>query len=480
MYVVKLFEDFEDKEGLTIHSPFALGAKLNSAKLKTKLKGIDEFSFSLNLKNPGFGKVKPLVSLVAIILEKTGKIVFSGRVLKPTHSMSSDGSFTQEYICESILAYLYDSTQRYLEMKNTNIEAYFTKVIENHNKFVESHKRFKVGRINAKNTTGTKHRWIGYDKTYDTIRDLLDKEGGYLVLREEESGTYLDYVDVPGVVSNTKIEIKKNLKSVTREIDTTNIVTRVVPLGEALETSDSEVSKRLTITNINGGLDYLDNIPLQREFGIIEESVIWDEAAGSSDLLEKGKAYVKNQTSVATEVWNVSALDLSIAGYKLEGFEVGNSYIIVNPLISVEEPLLVLEKDLDLLNPSSSSLVFGEKQKTLSQYQVDSKKMKAELSQVKGSVMSQQAKVTRLNDDILSVSESLSAVQKDLENANLTDIANRLQLIQDSLQNIEVNYATATSLEIVRNALLAETSKQTLINAQIEARLLALEGGTIK
>ncbi|HAB7655815.1 TPA_asm: hypothetical protein GYP06_08255 [Listeria monocytogenes] len=189
---------------------------------------------------------------------------------------------------------------------------------------------------------------------------------------------------------------------------------------------------------------------------------------------------MKNQTSVATEVWNVSALDLSIAGYKLEGFEVGNSYIIVNPLISVEEPLLVLEKDLDLLNPSSSSLVFGEKQKTLSQYQVDSKKMKAELSQVKGSVMSQQAKVTRLNDDILSVSESLSAVQKDLENANLTDIANRLQLIQDSLQNIEVNYATATSLEIVRNALLAETSKQTLINAQIEARLLALEGGTIK
>lgn len=479
MYVVKLFEDFEDKEGLTIHSPFARGAKLNSAKLKTKLKGIDEFSFSLNIKNPGFGKVKPLVSLVAIILEKTGKIIFSGRVLKPTHSMSADGSFTQEYICESILAYLYDSTQRYLEMKNTNIEAYFTKIIENHNKIVESHKRFKVGRINAKNTTGSKHRWIGYDKTYDTVRDLLDTEGGYLLLRQEESGVYLDYVDVPGIVSNTKIEIKKNLKSVTREIDTTNIVTRVVPLGEVLETSDSDVSKRLTITNINGGLDYLDNIPLQKEFGIIEESVIWDEAAGSSDLLEKGKAYVKNY-NVATEVWNVSALDLSIAGHELEGFEVGNSYIIVNPLISVEEPLLVLEKDLDLLNPSSSSLVFGEKQKTLSQYQVDSKKMKAELSQVKGSVMSQQARVTRLNDDILSVSESLNAVQKDLEDANLNDIANRLQLIQDSLQNIEVNYATGTSLEVVRNALLVETSKQALINAQIEARLLALEGGTIK
>ncbi|EEO6565115.1 hypothetical protein G6H68_000399 [Listeria monocytogenes] len=479
MYVVKLFEDFEDKEGLTIHSPFAKGAKLNSAKLKTKLKGVDEFSFSLNLKNPGFGKVKPLVSLVAIILEKTGKIIFSGRVLKPTHSMSSDGSFTQEYICESILAYLYDSTQRYLEMKNTNIEAYFTKIIENHNKRVESHKRFKVGRINAKNTTGSKHRWIGYDKTYDTVRDLLDAEGGYLLLRQEESGVYLDYVDVPGIVSNTKIEIKKNLKSVTREIDTADVVTRVVPLGEALESSDSNVSKRLTITNINGGLDYLDNLPLQKEFGIIEESVIWDEAAGASDLLEKGKAYVKNQ-SVATEVWDVSALDLSIAGHDLEGFEVGNSYIIVNPLISAEEPLLVLEKDLDLLNPSSSSLVFGEKQKTLSQYQVDSKKMKAELSQVKGSVMSQQAKVTRLNDDILSVSESLSAVQKDLEDVNLTDIANRLQLIQDSLQSIEVNYATTTSLEVVRNALLVETSKQTLINAQIEARLLALEGGTIK
>ncbi|EAE4828484.1 TPA_asm: hypothetical protein GYV56_12610 [Listeria monocytogenes] len=478
MYFVKFYEDHNDKKGLLIHSPYSdRETKLKSAKMKTKLKGIDEFSFGLHFKNPGFGKIKPLVSLIEVIESGTGRICFSGRVLKPKHGMAADGSFTQDYVCESKMAYLYDSNQRYLEMKDTTISAYFKKIIEGHNSRVEPHKRFKVGRITAQNTTATKHRWIGYEKTYDTIRDqLLDIEGGYLQLREEDTGTYLDYSDISGEYSTTKLEIAKNLKSVSREIDTSNVATRIVPLGEALNDSDGAASPRLTISNINGGLDYLDNNELQKEFGIIESAVIWDDAAGSSDLLEKCKTYMKTQ-NVVSESWSVSALDLSLAGYDLDTFEVGNSYTLVNPFISPEEPLTVIEKELDLINPASSELTIGEKQKSLSEYQVDTKKMKTELSKMKGSVMSQQAKVTQLGDDLSSVNESITALQKDLADANLTDIANRLQIIQDSLFNIELNYATLSELESVQNTQAVEIAKQSLINAQLEARILALEEG---
>ncbi|EAD9138891.1 hypothetical protein AOC46_05385 [Listeria monocytogenes] len=476
MYSVRLYQDYRDLQGVLIHSPYSSGEKLSSAKLKLKLVGIDEFVFSLSPQNIGFGRITPLTSLIKVFYEKTGEVVFSGRVLKPTFSMSSEGQFNQEYICESKLAYLYDSSQRYLELKNAYKGTYFSKIMERHNRAVEPHKRFKIGQVTIKNDE-PKNRWIGYEKTYDTIRDnLLTQEGAYLRMRIEKDGTYLDFLDTAPMISDTKLEIKKNLKSVSREIDTSNIATRIIPLGEIIESSDGDASPRLTIASLNKGVDYLDHIALQAEFGVIEETVIWDDVASARELMNRATAYMESQR-VSLEAWSVTALDLSLAGYKYSTFQVGESYLLVNPYIAPVEALQVVEKEIDLLNPVSSSLVIGEKRKALTQYQVNAKQVKSELTRLKGNITSQQAKVTLLSDNIVSVSETLSVVQKNLEDANLADISNQLQLVQVSLEQVEQKAASKSSLELLRGELETFQSSQELWNEQISARLANLEGG---
>ncbi|EIN8847531.1 phage tail protein [Listeria monocytogenes] len=476
MYSVRLYEDYKDHNGILIHSAYSSGEKLNSAKLKLKLKGIDEFSFSLSQKNVGFGKVRPLSSLISVFHEMTGEVIFSGRVLKPTYSMSSEGHFSQEYICESKTGYLYDSSQRYAELKNVYRSAYFSKIIEQHNRAVEPHKRFEIGQINLSNDE-VKTRWTSYEKTYDVLRDsLLEKEGGYLRTRIEGSVTYLDYFDTPPIPSSTKLEIKRNLKSVSREIDMSSVATRVIPLGEALDVSDGEASPRLTIAALNEGRDYLDNTALQKEFGVIEETVIWEDAAGTKDLMDKAIAYVESQ-GVITEAWSVTALDLSLAGYDFNAIEVGGSYELVNPYIAPLEALQVIEKEVDLLSPISSSLTIGEKQKSLSQFQIDAKKVKSELIRLKGNVTSQKAKVTQLNDNLISVNESLAVVQKNLEDANLIEVSNQLQAIQLSLGQIEQNAVSKASFDLLKADLDTFKVSQEAFNNQVLNRLTNLEGG---
>ncbi|MBC1350790.1 hypothetical protein HCX58_14315, partial [Listeria welshimeri] len=180
---------------------------------------------------------------------------------------------------------------------------------------------------------------------------------------------------------------------------------------------------------------------------------------------------------VITEAWSVTALDLSLAGYDFNAIEVGGSYELVNPYIAPSEALQVIEKEVDLLNPISSSLIIGEKQKSLSQFQIDTKKVKSELIRLKGNVTSQKAKVTQLNDNLISVNESLAVVQKNLEDANLIEVSNQLQAIQLSLGQIEQNAVSKTSFDLLKADLDAFKVSQEVFNNQVLNRLTNLEGG---
>lgn len=420
MYFVKIFDGPSDATGTIIHNPYASGPKLTSGEATRKLDAVDDFTFSINMLNPAWGKLRPLHTLIKIIDAKSGQTVFNGRVLKPSKVMSDVGAFSESYVCESRLAYLQDTNQRHAGLHNISVRDFFAKILETHNRQVEPYKQFKTGEVTVTDNNDSLYRYLGYDSTFSTIKDkLVSRLGGYLQIRDTPDGVYLDYLaEVGELVEDTPIRLAHNLKSMTYELDPTEIITRLIPLGEQLDSQnqgDTDASRaRLTIAAVNGGKDYLDDTELQQEFGIITGTQIWDDVTDAANLKNKGQAYLDAQRLPTS--WSVTPLDLSQIGQDLHGFEVGNTYPLINPRLVEKENIQVVEKKFDLLDPKKITLTIGDKKKTLSQYQSAANQASRQIVVIKEAVNGQYSKIANLDNELSGTKEDIITLEAKIEN----------------------------------------------------------------
>lgn len=441
MYLVKIYDGPGDNKGVTIHSPYVSGAKLSSGEVTLKLSGINEFTFSFNSKNPGYRKIEPYRSLIKVIDTKRKKTLFDGRVIKPRYSMSQNGMFTDSYFCESKLAYLHDSSQRYAKVRDTTIRDFFVMMIDRHNKTVEPHKRFKAGNVTVANNTDNVYRYLGYEKTYPTIKDkLIDRLGGFLVLREENDEVYIDYLESVGsVVEEPKISIRKNLKSISRDVDPTSVITRLVPLGKTLDDEEGDGSAvsqpRLTIESVNNGIDYLDDLALQREFGIIEGEVTWEDVTLPSNLLIKGREFFENQRALL-ETLEIDAIDLSLLGLEINSFNIGYWYYIDNPYIAPYEPWQIIEKTIDITTPQNSKLTLGDKRQTLTQYQANFNKSKNNVVELQRVVSRVSTRVSTTMQNVADTQNTITTIQETLDKAGIENIEEFKQETSNQLNSL--------------------------------------------
>lgn len=358
-----------------------------SGTIKQGINCIDSFTFSILPNNPGYNLIYPYKTLVKVFNFKTRKYEFIGRVLTPSGSMDSSGLISKQYICESELAYLIDSSQIYGEYHNITIEKYLEIMLNRHNLNREDHKKIYLGNVTVKDSNDSIYKYLSYDSTWKNIEeDLLDTYGGELKLRYEDDKKYLDYLIEIGEKKETEIRLGKNIKDITNDIDPTNYITRLVPLGAKLQKYETgedgtqtevDSEERLTIESVNNGINYIDDPEAIKEFGIIEGFVTYDDVNDVNNLFRKGKEYLASQRIIVSN--KVSALDLSIIGLDVDSFEVGNYYPLVHELLGINYYVRIIEKDISIENPQSSTITLGDKQKDIKQYQLDTKKRNKEV-----------------------------------------------------------------------------------------------------
>jgi hypothetical protein len=441
VYLVTIYDGPNDDKGIVIHSPYIDGVKLSSGTINLTIQGIPDMEFAVNHKNPAWGKIKPLRTLIKVINIKTKKVVFDGRVLMPTEKMSSDGMFSIKYTCESKLAYLNDSNQRHGEYHNISVRDFLQVILDNHNRQVEPHKQFKIGNVTVKDNNDSLYRYLGYENTYATIKDkLIDRLGGYLVVRDEEDGMYLDYLESVGEFKNTPIRLRKNLKDMQREIDPLSVITRVIPLGTRIESEDEQDTDasqaRLTIVEVNNGIDYLDDLELQKEFGIIEGTIIFDDVTQPNILKTRGEQFLANQKAAAVR-YSVTPVDVSLIDESFDSFECGNWHQIINPVFSIDEPVQIIEQKIDIKEPQKCSLTIGEKYQTLTQYQVQANKSAQKVIELETIVNSQIATIATLKTELQKVDGAVIEVQKALEDADIDALNEALIALEAAVENLQ-------------------------------------------
>lgn len=243
MYRIIGYNEPTDKAGFIVLDP-RVNRHISSGKLTLKESNIDDLTITVNQASPLWDNVRPYHTHVNVYDDN--ELIFRGRAIKPKKSMEESGQFIREYVFEDIEAYLMDSTQRFYEGVGQTPKEFLQTLIDVHNSQVPDYKKFQLRNVNVTNNKDDQYRQIDYPKTSDAINDKLVKSlGGYIVTTYNPNGiNYLDYLTDIGVdhKDDTPIQLAKNMKSASMQIDPTKVITRLIPLGKTLDPSKVDVS----------------------------------------------------------------------------------------------------------------------------------------------------------------------------------------------------------------------------------------------
>ena len=411
----EMLSDRLSVEKKMIYSPYSRkGNKILSGTITQAQNAINEFTFTMPMQNSLYQKLVPFQSIIQVVNLYDDEIEFEGRVLTISNKMTSTG-FVQEVVCEDFLSFLHDSTQHYQKLKNTGAEAYLREILNQHNAQVEDYKRIYLGSVTVKSLTDKPWRYLGYESTWDTIRErIIANIGGYLTLRRASDGFYLDWTSSIGKNQESPIQLGRNIKSASREISFDGIATQIMPIGADEENSQNQSSdnkeeqgsdvtrKQIDISSVNGGKIWLEDPELVAKFGIIRKPVIWTEIDNAQVLKNRGLQYLKNQ-KIALAKWTVSAVERYLIDSRYVKFKIGNTHPILNAPLSGVETLQIIEKKIDILNPQSVDLVIGSRSQSLSAYQLQSQEAIESIKRVKA------------NQDIKNKRDRLLTLTSELE-----------------------------------------------------------------
>lgn len=453
MYRVLLYDNPNRLNPKIVHEPYSYGEKIKESEVYLSLNGlgISTFEFTFNINNKYYQKIEPIINFIQIIDVVREQEIFYGRVAKITNTMDTSGSFSQSFLIEDEKAFLYDSVQTYMKPTRMPVRDYLQKIIDIHNKQVEPYKRFKLGNVDVIDN-GDLLRGLGYQSTADTIKEkLLDRLGGTLTLRRVGNINYLDYLSNYGVNSETPLQLTKNLKSATRDIDISELFTRIVPVGQDIEDNsetDIEVGTdysrpKYTIESVNNGKNYLDDPSLIEKFGLNTGIVEFSNVKEPSILKRRGQQWLKDQ-SLMLVTWDVEAIELGLLDKRYELITLGNSYKVDNQFLYAVERLQVIEKKFSILAPQKVTLTIGSKKKKLTDYQNEIKTIQSNLVNIKANASAG----TQSISDLIKKQESLKneVSQQNNEIINLSEgtqkLSESINSLKDGIAQVETNLSS--------------------------------------
>lgn len=394
-----------------------------SATLNLKLNAIEDLTVTVDKNSWLYDNGEPFKTHVNVYnLSNDNELVFRGRLVKVAKKMDNNGVFNQELVFESILSYLLDSGQPVPNKPYTmNPTQFLDLVLTTHNNRMseDKHVYYQIGEVdNSLEPKGTYDYEYDYKSSWEIIKSMLiDRLKGYLSVRygikDNHYIVLFTFNKKPGADHpEQKVEIGVNMQSAEIEIDTTNIVTRLIPLGATQEdltdpTKETSTKARLSIKRVNNGDVAIHNDALEKQFGLIEGFQVWDEVTDPAELKRLGQEWMARQIISVTN-WKVDTFETDN-----RTFYVGHRYMFVNEELAVSQLIRVTEKTVDITSPNNITLTVESTQNTLVDYQIQAKKTKEELEEAKADLARNKRRTKALVAEVKKLQEENAQLRRD-------------------------------------------------------------------
>lgn len=211
------------------------------------------------------------------------------------------------------------------------------------------------------------------------------------------------------------------------------------------EVSNSNAARpKLTITSVNEGRDYIDIPDLQKEFGIINGTIEFNEVTDANDLMNQAKAWIDAQR--VPESWEVSAVELNLPNF--DHFKVADRYMFINPYVAQSQLLRVVQKEVDLLQPHKSTLTIGDKSLGLTDYQLETSRQAQDLERVKV-IVSRVAEIQASGQ--ADTSNTTTIVQSGASSQDVTQLKFDMQQLQMIINDkIPAGYVSQADFDVLK------------------------------
>ena len=341
-------------DGILLYHSKLESLKIFNPSLELELNKTGSFEFALPQNHPRYSSIRKMKSVITVYQDEY--LLFRGRVLDEEIGFYNE----RKVICEGELAYLLDSIQRPYDYTGT-IEGFLHLLIDSHNAQVEEAKWFTVGNVTVTDPNDYIVRSnIEYVSVWEEMqKKLIDLLGGYIIVRHVGYINYIDYLQDFTMLSPQKIRFGMNLLDMKRIVKGADIATALIPLGARLKDADGkDTDERLTIKDINNGLDYLADSEAVAKYGFIVKANVWDDVTEAANLMAKGKAYLAGLVKLPESV-ELTAADMATVNTAFSSFHLGTYVDVISEPHGLNQPFLVSKLSIKLLDPAANKLTLG-------------------------------------------------------------------------------------------------------------------------
>lgn len=319
------------------------------------------FSFKIPPGHPYYDTIRKRKTIVEVYLDDEKEPVFCGMCTKEDKDLYNQKNIS----CEGDMSFLNDSIQRPRRYQGYTVRGLLEAYIANHNAQVEESKRFVVGVVTVTDPNDYISCYTNMESTMKAIKeDLVDDLGGIIRIRHENGVRYIDYLSESPNTNSQVIKLGKNLVDFKSNIDSVDIATAVIPLGEKLEESTVDgLETRLTIAEINGGNDYVYNQEAVNAYGWIYKTVTFDGVTTPEALKRKGGQYL-SEVQYENVVIEAKAVDLNLTDKSQERFKISDQIRVVSAPHGLNKYFRLTKQTLNLNSPEKDKITLGKNEKT--------------------------------------------------------------------------------------------------------------------
>lgn len=366
MYRVTWHTSFNDK-GTVLHDPYTDGLKIEGTIAK-EINKVDNFTFKMYDQGVA-EQIMPIKDYIRVYNTKTQEYDFEGRIFNISKGTDQNGAPYFEFVCEGLLGFLHDAGIGNGRGKKT-LKEHLLYFLDVYNRLIQSdeEKAIQAGNLTySQINRQLTFEWFPEDSTFEiVVNRLISENGGELQLRREGENLYLDWLDNIGHISATPIHTGHNLLKDEKSSDFSDYGTVYVPLGAKI----GDTLSRLTIQEVNDGSEYLYDEG-RATFGRLMKWLVYDDVDDPAELKALAQEDLNNQ-KFSKDQYTVSALDLSLNGLDIEGFKLGNGYVLTDDILQIKNEILrVVKINIDINEPHLSNVTIGDKYTDLSEFQND-------------------------------------------------------------------------------------------------------------
>lgn len=473
-------------DGYILYDPRDDDLVVGGPKVNLEVNTTGDLSFTIYKTHPYYDKLKKMRSVFEVS-DEIG-VIFRGRMT------NDSGDFYNSKLVdvEGAMAYFNDSTVRpysfpedflddpaYIQAAESgNVVGFFLGwLIEQHNAQVEDFQQLKLGKVTVSDPNNYITRSnTGYSTTWEEVKaKLFDSSlGGYLCIRYEKDGNYIDYLSEFELTNTQEITFGENLLDITNDSDASETYSAIIPIGgkitdeaeEQAEGASGSGEKVLTISGLPDG-DITDDI-VKRGDTIFSKSAVekygwvcapvvqttWDDVTEAQNLQKKGVSFLASGCMMLSESVEVTAVDLHFSDNQIRSFRIYRNVVVNSEVHGHKKAVFPLSKlEIDIQNPQNTKITVGRTKRTLTDInndkdsetankieivEKDVDENRTEISHVKNQVITQATQI--INDcERIIMSALESYVETDDYEEFRQTVKSQLEIMSDA---IEFNFTT--------------------------------------